>query len=143
MLASCSINNQIESNTSESNSILFILLRISNDSNSTKHKVELLSKTTSVGKIKKVNDNAFHSENYLTIQIFNNRKLIDTRTIEHPLYKHLEYSDANNSLAAKDTIIDNAEFFFRVQAQGNKNEIRVFETLKNKQKEELAIIKLY
>jgi hypothetical protein len=62
--------------------------------------------------------------------------------MEHPLYKHIEYLDENNSFAVKDTLLDKAEFFFRIQTQGHSNEIRVFETLKNKPREKLTIIKL-
>lgn len=143
VLASCSLTKQNESNkNTESNSIVFVVLCIHKDSNNTKHIVELVSKTQSIGKIKNQNKNTFHSGNYLTIYIYNDKNLIDTMTIQHPLYKHIEYLDENNTFAVEDTLVDKTEFFFRIQTQGNSNTIRVFETLKNKPREELITIKL-
>lgn len=143
MFTSCTPTKQIESNkNTENNTFLFVLLSVSKDSSSTKNNVVLLNKTQNPGKLKSKNNITSHSENYLTINVFNENILIDSMTIEHPLYKHIEYLDENNSFAVKDTLINNAEFFLRLQTKGTKNEIRIFETLKNKQREKLTIIKL-
>ena len=141
LLVSCTVSRKNDSSTNtDSNSIVFVTLSIHKDSTNSKHIIELLSKTQSSGKIK--NQNSFHSENYLSIYIYNNNKLVDTMTIEHPLYKHLEYLNAKNTFSVKDTVLDRAEFFIRVQTHGNSNEIRIFETIKNKTKNELTTIKL-
>ena len=123
-------------------SVIFVFLTIHKDSSDKKHIVEMVRKTESSGKIKKQFQNTFHSDNYLSIYVYNDKNLVDTMKIEHPLYKHFEYLDENNSLTAKDTVLDKADFFFRIQKQGHSNEIRIFETLKNKPRKEISIIKL-
>jgi hypothetical protein len=142
-LTSCNITRKSESNISTDNdSIFFVVFSIRKDPNNAKHIVELVSKTQSAGTIKKQNRNTAQSSNFLTIFVYNDKNLSDTMTIAHPLYKHIEYLDENNSFAVKDTVIDKAEFFLRIQAQGHSNRIRLFETLNNKPREELTSIKL-
>ena len=143
LLASCSITKENENNKkTDSCSIIFLVLNIHKTPIDAQNIVELVSKTESDGKIKNQNINIFHSENYLSAYVYNNKTLVDTIMIEHPLYKHFEYLDANNTFSVKDTILNKAEFFLRLQTQGRSNEVRISELLKNKARKELAIIKL-
>lgn len=80
-----------------------------------------------------------HTMNYLTIAGYNDGKQIDSIIIEHPLYKHLEYLDGKNMLAAKDTVLQHAEFFVRLQAKGQLNTVRINEHIAGKPIKETII----
>jgi hypothetical protein len=120
--------------------IVFAVLKIKKDSATAKTNVGLVSIIETAGTVKAKKHNLY--ENYLTIFLYNNSKLVDSLTIEHPLFKHVEYLDDMNSFRAKEIELDSAEFFIRMQLERNSSEIRIFETLKNKSKEELNTIKL-
>ena len=83
-----------------------------------------------------------HTDNYLTLYLYNNRHLADSVRVEHPLYKHYEYLDAENKLAAKDMVLDKADFIVRFQTAEPTNRIAVMETLKNAGTRQLSTIKL-
>jgi hypothetical protein len=143
VLISCSVTKEKENNKiAGTDSIVFAVLSISKNSANTKNTITLIRKTKSSGKMKKQNQSASHYENYLSISVYENKALIDTLIIEHPLYKHFEYLDENNAFSTKDTVLDNAEFFIRFQTQGHASEIKILEILKNKSKKELTTIKL-
>ncbi len=66
---------------------------------------------------------------------------MDTQSIDHPLFKHIEYVNDENELAIKDTILPQADFFIRFQSNGTSNEIRISETINNVQFEKSVKIK--
>ena len=144
VFASCGFTRQNESNENpENNSIAFVVLSIRKEKADAKSVIELVSKTQSPGTIKKQAQHTPLTGNYLSIYLYKNKKLSDSMIVEHPLHKHFEYSDANGALAVKDTIFEKADFSIRLQIQGQSNEIRIFETLRNKtRREELATLKL-
>jgi len=126
----------------DNNTIVFLVLRISKDSIQGKNVIEFVHKTKSLGKIKDNNNSHFNYENYLTIDVYQQDSIIHTMVIEHPLYKHVEYSGDNNILVSKYIELNKEEFFIRLQMTGDSNKIRISETLNNTSKKELAIIKL-
>jgi hypothetical protein len=143
LLTSCNVWKENESNKkTEGDSIIFLVLNIYRDSVGTNSVVELVSKTVTDGKIKNGNKNKIQFENYLSIDVYQGKTITDQMTIEHPLYKHFEYVNDSNSFTAIDTVLNHAAFFLRIHTSGNLNKIRVSETLKDKAKKELTVIKL-
>ncbi len=144
LFASCGLTKQNErNNNTDENSVVSLAFNIRKEKQDAKSVIELIKQIQSPGTIKNQNENVSYSGNYLSIYTYKNKKLTDSMTIEHPLYKHLEYVGANNAFAVKDTVVTKEEFFIRLQIQGRSNEIKIFETLKNKPKrEELISLKL-
>ncbi|MGV8964515.1 MAG: hypothetical protein ACOH2V_14200 [Candidatus Saccharimonadaceae bacterium] len=146
LLTSCGLTKRAENNTGniqneDNNSIVFLVLKISKDSIQKKNVIEFVSKTKSVGKIKNDYQGLIDSENYLTIDLYEQDKLIKTIVIPHPLYKSVEYLDGN-TLTTKSIELNKEEFFIRLQMKDNSNKIRISETLKNTIPKELTTIKL-
>ncbi len=141
LLLSCSTSKQStgssESNKSDPNLITFLVLNIHRDSLNATHVVELISKTESTGILKK--QQAFTTENYLTMYAYSGKYIVDSIILEHPLYKHLEYVDEHSKFAVMDTVINTEDFFVRVQ--GRFDELSIFETLKNEPTKRLNTIK--
>ena len=138
---SCGVSNQ---NTSESetevknpqsNKSWFYIFNIHKDYYSSTNIIELVSKKEIAGKMKTESTN--RSANYLTIYLYSGKQLVDSLSMDHPLYKHYEYAGQNGTFKYKDTIINNADFVLR--AQRDINEIKIFEILKNQPKRQLII----
>ena len=130
------------SNTQYPDSICFLVFNINKDSTLNKSNINLISKIKTEGKIKSENQDNINSDNYLTIEVFEAGKLINTITINHPLYKNIEYVDDNNELKSKYIELEKNDFFIRLQQNAASTKIRISESLKNKEKQELIIIKL-
>ena len=145
LLTSCGLTKRTESNRSniqyDDNAIVFVVLRISKDSVQGKNVIEFVSKTKTVGKIKNEYQSQVDSENFLTIDLYEQDKIIKTIVIAHPLYKRVEYLDGN-ALSSKSIELNKEEFFIRLQIKDNSNKIRISETLKNAAAKELTTIKL-
>lgn len=114
---------------------------MSKDSLQGKNNIELVEKTKTNGKIKNDYQNPIDSENYLTIDVYENDKLINTLVIEHPLYKRVEYSDGK-TLISKSVELNMAEFFIRLQLNENSHQLKISETIKNTAKKELTTINI-
>lgn len=142
ILFSC-CRSALKNENIESDTIVFAVLNIHKNSTDSKSTIHLVSKTQTAGKLKTQNLNPVHTDNYLSVYVYNNKKLIDSMTIEHPLYKHIEYLTEDDTFAVKDTILDQSEFFIRFQTIGKSNELRISETIKNKTAKEQTILKLY
>ncbi len=126
--------------TNDTSNIYFLVFKISKDSISNKSKIELIKKTKIAGKLKEMGEPSAY-ENYLTIDIFQNKQVARTVTIEHPLYKHVEYIDENGNFVAKNLELKKADFFVRCQLIGKLDEMKIYETLKSKAKKNLTTIK--
>lgn len=143
ILTSC-ISTKITENTIQNNNesaIYFLVLRISKDSIQGKNTIELVSTTKTIGKFKNDSHNSIDSENYLNIDLYEKDQFINTIVLEHPLYKNVEYLDGNK-LKTKYIELKTADFFIRLQMNGNSNMIKISETLNNSIKEELLSFKL-
>jgi len=106
-----------------------------------KNVIEFVSKTEIIGKIKNEYQSQVNSENFLTIDLYEQDKLIKTIAIAHPLYKNVEYLEGN-SLVSKSIELNTEEFFIRLQIKDKSNKIKISETLKNATSKELTTIKL-
>ena len=139
LIISCGISNQNTSDSEtkvkepQSNLSWFYVFNIHKDNNSSTNIVELVSKNEIAGKMKTESTN--RSVNYLTFYLYSGKQLVDTLSIDHPLYKHYEYVAQNGAFRLKDTLINNADFVLRTQR--SINEIKIFETLKNQPKKQL------
>lgn len=94
--------------------------------------IKLVDTKASPGKLKKKSEASPSLSHYLSLGIYRQDVLMDTLTIEHPLYKHIEYVNDQGVLALLDTILPRAEFFVRFQSMGADNEVRIYETVNNK-----------
>ncbi len=145
LLTSCGLTKSTESNRSDiqydNNAIVFVILRIRKDSVEENNVIEFVSKTKIIGKIKNEYQSQVDSENFLTIDLYEQDKLIKTIVIAHPLYKNVEYLEGN-SLVSKSIELNTEEFFIRLQIKDNSNKIKISETLKNATSKELTTIKL-
>lgn len=136
------VTDSPNSNIENDDSIVFVVLKISKDSLQGKNVIELVSKTKTVGKIKNEYQSQADAENYLTIDLYEQGKLIKTIVISHPLYKKIEYLEGS-SLTTKSIDLNSEDFFVRLQINDSKsNKIRISETLKHSAKKELAVINL-
>ena len=144
-MTSCGLTKSTESNSSDiqydNNAIVFVILRIRKDSVQEKNVIEFVSKTEIIGKIKNEYQSQVNSENFLTIDLYEQDKLIKTIAIAHPLYKNVEYLEGN-SLVSKSIELNTEEFFIRLQIKDKSNKIKISETLKNATSKELTTIKL-
>jgi hypothetical protein len=147
LLASCSLSKKLGDDKTNLQSqhrdlIGFLVLKIEKDTVRGKNVIELVSKTISSGKVKSEPQEPSDFEDYLTIEVFDRNKLVNTIIIEHPLHKHVEYADEDGKLATKLVDLDRDEFFVRFQLTGDSNTIRISETLKNSAKRELKTIRM-
>ncbi len=142
VLASCMLTKSNESiQQTDKSEIVFLVLRISKDSIQKKNVIEFVSKTKSEGKIKNDNQENLSYDNYLTIEVYEKDKRVNTIIMEHPLFKQVEYLDGN-TLSSKSVVLDKQEFFIRLQIKGESAQIKVYETLKNTTQKELTTLKL-
>ncbi len=142
ILFSC-CRSALKNENRDSDTIVFAVINIHKSSTDSKSIMNLVSTTQTAGKLKIQNQNPVLTDNYLSVYVYNNKKLIDSMSIEHPLYKHIEYWTADNTFAVKDTILDQSEFFIRFQTSGDSNELKISETIKNKTIKDQTILKLY
>ena len=126
----------------EASTITSLVLSISTAAGDAIPTVRLISRAAGSGTLKKKENNEAYPSNYLTVYLYHRRQLTDSLRIVHPLYKHYEYLDNENKLAAKDTVIGKADFIVRFQTEKPTTEIRITETFVNKTTRQLSIIKL-
>lgn len=108
-----------------------------------KNIVTLISSTPVTVKLKNTTAEKIQTSASLTLDIFEQDSLAQTIVITHPLFKHIEYPGGDdNTLTAKDIVLDSTDFFVRLQLNVHSNSIRVSETLPNIPIHELSIIKL-
>ncbi|MBC7425974.1 MAG: hypothetical protein H7321_05515 [Bacteroidia bacterium] len=125
-----------------SDRICFVVLKISKDSFSGNNNITLINKIESEGTMKNTGSFTNGAGYYLTAEVSGTEGISATYTIDHPLYKHFEYTDENNNFKVKDTIAGSAEFFIRMQLNSNSKLIKISELIKDQPKKELTEIKL-
>ena len=113
--------------------IVFVVFKITK--NAARNTIAIISTAKSNGKMKTEIERPISSENYLTLEIFENNNLILTKRIEHPLLKNVEYLNESNQYVSKEVDLDDAEFFIRLQKNQGSTKIRILETLKSKPNE--------
>ncbi len=120
--------------------IVFVVFKVTK--NAARNVIAIISTAKSYGKMKAEIEKPISSENYLTIEIFQNERLVQTKRVEHPLLKYVEYPNENNQYVSKQLDLDEAEFFIRLQKKQGSTKIRISETLKNKSINELQTFTL-
>lgn len=141
ILASCTWARQANHSAlseNEGNSILFLVFKIQKDARQSS--IELLSKSQSTGKVKQPAPRQPITNHFLTIGVYRKNRLVHTLTIEHPLYKHVEYVHENGVLASKNVELNEAEFFIRLPV--NADAIQISETISPGAEKPLTKIKL-
>lgn len=146
LLSSCSgakFNNDIStSNVSENtDAIVFLVFKMQQNDHK-ENSIKLISQTQVTGKMKAEPENTAEKEHYLTIDLYQNKRLFKTIIKEHPLFKHVEYPDENNQYISKNIEVKEDEFFFRIQKNGQPIEVRISETLTNNTKKQLINLKI-
>lgn len=124
----------------QSDEVVFMSFQIRKDVIQKKNTIVLLNKVKTTAKIKKQIDADVHSANFLTAEMYSGDRFLQMIMIPHPMYVHSEYADESGKLNAKDVVLDQAEFFIRFQQNGANN-IWIFETLNDKNKQELLQLK--
>ncbi|WP_309642149.1 hypothetical protein [Flavobacterium sp.] len=125
---------------SPTDEIVFAVFKMTKKAN--QNTIEIISTTKSNGKMKPEIERPIDSENYLTLEIFENDNLVQTKRVEHPLLKNVEYLNDNNQYVSKQVDLDDAEFFIRLQKKEGFTKVRIWETLKDTPKKELQTFKL-
>ncbi len=142
----CCGTSKMQSNESEvatkspTDEIVFAVFKMTKKAN--QNTIEIISTTKSNGKMKPEIERPIDSENYLTLEIFENDNLVQTKRVEHPLLKNVEYLNDNNQYVSKQVDLDDAEFFIRLQKKEGFTKVRIWETLKDTPKKELQTFKL-
>lgn len=142
LLVSCVVSKSNQNTQqADKDEIMFLIFSIQRDSVMGKNKIELISKVKSAGTIKKISQENHSYENYLTFEVNEKGKPLNTIILDHPLYKKVEYLDGD-TLTTRSIVLDKQEFFIRLQLHGDLTQIKIIETLKNAQKKEVTTIKL-
>lgn len=131
----------IENQSKVIDTLVFLVFRMHKDA-SGKNSLELISKTEKEGKMKEQTAISADTENYLTIDLYHDNGVFKTIVQEHPLFKHVEYTDDSNQFISKNIEVEQDEFFFRIQKSAKYIQIKISETLKNKPKKELIALKI-
>ncbi|MBK7959018.1 MAG: hypothetical protein IPK03_13540 [Bacteroidetes bacterium] len=132
-------NNEIQATQP---SIYFLTFKIFRRENSKMNAVELVNKTLTAGTMKGKDPEARQFANNLIIFYYRKSLLLDSLIIDHPLYKHLEYTDESRKFAVKDTMLPSADFFFRFQTAQMADELSIVEQQEGQIRQELKRIKL-
>ncbi len=72
-----------------------------------------------------------NSGNYLSMKALMNGKLLDSQSVQHPLYQQLELIETT-TLESKNVTLDRAEVFVRIVLPEGQKEIHVSETINGK-----------
>lgn len=125
----------------EGNEIVFMSLLIKNDLVSHQHSLFVNKQTLSKGVLKN-HELPVHAANTLTARVYAAGKINYISTIEHPLYRRLEYVQ-DSVYISKTILLDESEFFMRVQSvRGVSDSIYFTEQLSNAPERHLLTIKL-
>lgn len=124
--------------------IVFLVFKMQKESDSISNSIQLIDQIIKPGKMKTGTEaeSTIYSENYLTIDVYQNNQLLKTILKEHPLYKHIEYTDDNNHLTSKNIEVKQDDFFIRLQKNETPIQVKISEIVKNNPKKELLILKI-
>lgn len=118
-----------ENTVKEINEIVFVVFKMKKGNPN--NLIEIVSTTKSNGKIKADIARAVDPKNSLTIEIYQQHKMIKSMVVEHPLHKYVEYPDDNNQYQSQLVEPEENEFFIRFQKKPGTATIKVIENLKN------------
>jgi hypothetical protein len=145
VIASCTISKTATQTTeipvtNLQNNIVFVVFKIrKGEINST---IEIVSNTKSSGKIKRQMETAPDSGNILTIEISDGNKIFQTVSMNHPLFKSVEFVESDGKFGKKDVALDKDTFFIRFQTKGASTTLKISETFTGGAAHEIANFKL-
>lgn len=129
---------ELESN-SNTERIMFVSFNAKLNQNSQKTEIQLIEKNIVGGNLKPQLEKTFL--NSISIQVYENNKFKNTIILEHPLYKTVEF-EKEGTFQKKELKLEEADFFFRLQLNSNKTELKIFEKLYQKPETLLQTIQL-
>ena len=145
LIASCAISNTAtpaneSSITNSENAIVFVVFKIRKGP--TKSTIEIVSNTKTIGTMKRQTENTLDSNNALTIEISKGNKTFQTITMNHPLFKSVEFVGLDGKLGRKDVRLEEDTFYIRFQTKGETTSLKIRETLSGTVSQEIANFKL-
>ena len=126
--------------TNTKNFTVFLSFTINNENLNKNSVVELVDKKIQIGSFKIKKNDTF--ENILTFDLYENNIFVKSYSIEHPLYKNVEFVDDNLNLNTKSIKLTTAEFFLRIQTNSEKFSIKLFEKIGQKEKKIIKTISI-
>ncbi len=120
--------------------IVFVVFKMTKKT--TGNTIAIISTTKSYGKLKPQMERPIDAGNYLTLEVFQNDKVVQTFREAHPLLKNVEYLNENNQYISQKVTPDEGEFFIRLQKKSGATKIKIWETLQDKPKKELQTFTL-
>ena len=122
------------------NFTVFLSFTINNENLNKNSVVELIDKKIQSGGFKIKKNDTF--ENILIFDLYENNIFVKSYSIEHPLYKNVEFVDDNLNLNTKSIKLTTAEFFLRIQTNSEKFSIKLFEKIGQKEKKIIKTISI-
>lgn len=123
--------------------ITFLVLKITNTDSTKKSTIEMTDLTKSDGTLKpQIRDDFSRLPYRLEVKILENGKLIEDFTMEHPLFKQVEYYEEN---IPKSRFVSTQENSFLLRFQTHQNtptEVEIRESLNGRKTDLLSTIKL-
>ncbi len=132
LISSCQIHqlgvkSESLKESSLKDTIVFITMRMRFDTMENKNNIELLKILKKPGTLKKRLIENTSPENYLNCITFNDKNnVIDSFSVEHPLYKEVESPDEKNQFLKTSVKLKESEFFLRFEKK-NYNSLTVKE----------------
>lgn len=112
------VNDESVNENQHKDTIVFISMIMRFDSLEGKSNVEVLNIIKKAGTIKKKSSGNIEGGNRLVCIIScENKNVRDSFSIEHPLYKEIEFLDEKNQLTRKSIKLNESEFFVRFQEE--------------------------
>ncbi len=133
------VNQTIEA--TDKPEIVFVVFNINRDQVKQKSSLQVIEKIKTDGTFKDEVESHWTSGSYLTFELYENERQIRKFNMEHPLYKKVEYPEGEN-MSSKQLELTEAEFFIRIQITKPNTKLKVFETIDDHVKNELASINL-
>lgn len=132
--------NQSEA-TQPKDEIVFVVFRISHNTVKQKSNIEVLDLVKTDGTFKEDYDSDWDYGDFLTFEVIEKDKIVRHFTMEHPLYKRVEY-DEDGEMKSKNLKLTQEDFFIRIQAKMPEIKLKIYETINSVGKKELATIKI-
>ena len=126
--------------TNTKNFTVFLSFTINNENLNKNSVVELVDKKIQSGSFKIKKNDIFN--NILIFDLYENNIFVKSYSIEHPLYKNVEFVDDNFNLNTKSIKLTTAEFFLRIHTNSENFLIKLFEKIGQKEKKIIKTISI-
>ncbi len=125
------------------NQIAFVILTIQNKDEKQASKITKQEIIKTDGKLKENPNTDFSAAPYhLSCELIEKGKVVHSFSIEHPLFKNIEYYD-DDGPKTKFVRSEEQEFSIRLQfTEGNSSELKIYETIDTGRRQNIATLKL-